>query len=146
MKEVFNIEELAIMTGLSTRTLRTYIASGFLKGEKIGGAWQFSSCALEEFFANKAIAPAIRAKRNAVVYDFMSAKPDGSGKMCVLLDLPMEQAAAATAFFCKYVSEAKPTRELRFAADRLGKGARVILSGSDADLMKMLAQYYSLKS
>lgn len=142
MKETYNIEEVALMSGLSTRTIRTYIASGFLKGEKEGGAWQFTSEALEEFFANKAVAPAVRAKRNAIVYDFVSTKPDGSEKMCVLLDLPLNRAAAATAFFCKYMSGVKPERELRFASDRLGKGARVILSGSEEDIMKMLSQYY----
>ena len=145
MKEVFGIEEIALMSGLSTRTIRTYIASGFLKGEKTSGAWRFTPEALEEFFSHKAVVPAIRAKRNAIVYDFASTKPDGSGKMCVLLDLPIEKAASATAFFCKYVSDIEPQRELRFAADKLGKGVRIILSGSDADLMKMLAQYYSLE-
>lgn len=142
MKEAFNIEEVALMSGLSTRTLRTYIASGFLKGEKMNGAWRFVPEALEAFFANKAVAPAVQAKRNAIIYDFMSGKPDGGEKMCVILDLPMEKAAAGMAFFCKSMNECKPKGELRFAADRIGKGERILLSGNGEDVMEMLNRFY----
>ena len=142
MKDSYNIEQVAQMAGLSTRTIRTYIAGGFLEGSKEGGSWHFSPEQLERFLADKAIAPAIRTKRNAMVYDFIGSKPDGSEKMCVILDLPPQKLAAATAHFCKFMNAAAPASELHFAADGLGKGGRVILSGSAADVMEALTEYY----
>ena len=48
MKELFSIGEIAVMSGLSVRTIRSYLASGQLEGEKINGAWRFTE---EQFCA-----------------------------------------------------------------------------------------------
>lgn len=143
MKEYYNIEDVAMMTGLSTRTIRSYIADGFLEGDKSSGAWQFTPEQLDVFFKNDVVQPAVRAKRNAIVYDFLGAKPQDAGKMCIVLDLPLKEELGVMKFFCEYISACDPTAELRFAADRLGKGVRVILSGSDKDVMGLLTSYYS---
>lgn len=34
MKETFNIEDAALITGLSTRTIRSFISNGFIEGDK----------------------------------------------------------------------------------------------------------------
>lgn len=39
---LFNIEELAEILGISTRTLYEYAKSGILKGRKIGRSWIFT--------------------------------------------------------------------------------------------------------
>jgi DNA-binding transcriptional MerR regulator len=49
MKEFFTIDDLSTITMLSTRTLRNYITQGFLDGEKIDGAWRFTSEDIETF-------------------------------------------------------------------------------------------------
>lgn len=38
MNDTFNIDDMALITGLSTRTIRSYIADGFLDGDKSSGA------------------------------------------------------------------------------------------------------------
>ena len=35
MKETYSINDVAMITGLSTRTIRNYISLGFLSGEKV---------------------------------------------------------------------------------------------------------------
>ena len=144
MKETFNIDDIAMMTGLSTRTIRNYISGGFLKGDKSSGSWQFTTEQLAAFLQNKTVLPTLRSMKNAIVYDFIGDKPKGNDKMCVVLDLPSDSASRASALFCKYISDYKPEAvELRFASDRVGEGTRLILSGSDADVMALLNRYYS---
>ncbi len=142
MKESFSIQDLALMTGLSTRTLRNYLSAGFLSGDKSGGAWVFTASQVEDFLQNPAVKPAVRAKKNAIVYDFLGAKPDGEEKLCVVLNLSAQAAPAATAFFCERISQIKPESELHFASDPLGKGARLILSGAAKDVHGLLCAYY----
>ena len=144
MKEIFNIKDVAMMTGLSTRTIRHYISDGFLNGDKSGGEWQFTAQDLDSFMHNDVVRCAVRAKRNAIIYDYIGTKPQGESRMCMILDLPADQEVAAMTFFCKHISDMKPKTELRFASDRIGKGVRVILSGSDSDIMNLLSYYYNI--
>ena len=68
----YNLNEVAMITGLTTRTLRNYLRLNLLKGEKVDGNWSFTEEELDEFMSNPAVKQAIAAKRNAVVYDFLS--------------------------------------------------------------------------
>ena len=142
MKEAFSINDLAMITGLSTRTIRTYITTGFLSGEKIDGAWVFTHEQVLAFIENKAVQPSIKAKKNAIVFDFLGTKPYNNDKMCTILDLAAKEALTASVFFCEKISECSPEAELRFASDPVGTGARLILSGSPKDVMNLMNQYY----
>ena len=143
MKETFTIKEVALMTGLSTRTIRNYITAGFLEGSKQDGVWLFNTEQLEKFIHNNAVKPAIIAKKNAIVYDFMGTKPHDIDKICIILDMNSNKAVEATTFFCKNISEVNPESELRFSSDFIDTGIRIILSGSMKDVMRLLNKYYS---
>ena len=65
------INHLVMFTGLSDRTIRNYIASGILQGEKINGLWHFTPEQVEEFVRHPAVRPSILAKNNGLVYDFL---------------------------------------------------------------------------
>ena len=95
MKDTFSISDMALITGLSTRTIRSYIADGFLAGDKSSGAWRFTAEQVYAFLRNKAVRPALRAKKNAIVYDFMGAPHKEQDMMCVVLDLPSDQVRRA---------------------------------------------------
>ena len=142
MKDAFSINDLAMITGLSTRTIRTYITAGFLSGEKIDGAWVFTHEQVLAFIENKAVQPSIKAKKNAIVFDFLGTKPYNNDKMCTILDLAAKEALTASVFFCEKISECSPEAELRFASDPVGTGVRLILSGSPKDVMNLMNQYY----
>ena len=121
MKETFSINELAMITGLSTRTLRNYLSMGVLKGEKADGAWTFTPEQVEEFTQNKAVQPS----------------------MCVVLDLTGEEAAGAPMFFCGRINGCTPEAELHFASEPMGKGVRLILSGSPKDVTDLVNGFYA---
>lgn len=143
MKETFTINELAMFTSLTTRTLRSYLATGFLKGDKVNGVWQFSPEQVQAFMENKAVRPSILAKKNAIVFDFMGSKPEKQDKICTILDLTAPDAVNASVFFCQKISDLAPELEFHFASNPLGKGVRLILSGSPKDVLRLLNQYYS---
>ena len=138
MKEFYTIEDVVLMTGLSERTVRSHIANGFLTGDKSTGAWRFTDEQLASFFAHPAVQPGIHAKKNALVYDFLAARPAGR-RMCVLLDLgPEENGEAVTMALCGAMNQVSPASELRFAAEKQGKGTRIILTGGEEDVRKLL--------
>lgn len=143
MKETFSINEVAMITSLSTRTIRTYISTGFLNGEKVNGAWQFTPEQVEAFTQNRTVKPSIKAKKNAIVFDFLGTKPEKQDKMCTILHIPTKEAVATSMFFCERINDSTPETELQFASDPQGSGVRVILSGSSKDVMGLLGAYYN---
>ena len=56
---MYSLNELATMTGLITRTLRTYLKTGLLTGEKTDGVWRFSEEDCERFFSHPSVKPAL---------------------------------------------------------------------------------------
>lgn len=70
-ENLYLINHLVLITGLTDRTIRSYISSGILKGEKINGIWHFTAEEVEDFIKNPAVRPSITAKNNAIIYDFL---------------------------------------------------------------------------
>ena len=50
-ERTYDLNELAQMTGFTTRTLRTYLKQGLLHGEKVGGVWRFTPEELDKAIA-----------------------------------------------------------------------------------------------
>lgn len=142
MKDRFSIDDMALITGLSTRTIRNYIADGFLEGDKSSGAWQFTAEQVDAFLQNQSVMPTLRSKKNAIVYDFLGTPHKEQDRMCVVLDLPSDAAGRASLLLCKYMCEIEAKSELHFASDSSGKTSRIILSGRDSDVMALLSRYY----
>ena len=143
MKDTYSINDLAMITGLTTRTLRTYITMGFLSGDKTDGAWSFTPQQIEEFTQHPAVRPSIHAKKNATVFDFLGSKPKDRDKMCMVLDLSTGEAMKASVFFCERIASMKPETELHFTSEPMGTGVRIILTGSPGDVLSIISQYYA---
>ena len=107
-KNYYNINELAIISGFTTRSLRSFITMGHLKGEKIDGIWQFTPEEIDAFLSNPNVAPGIKSKTNAVVYDFMADTEKKINKICSVLDFVMEddEAKELSGYFCQAVNAA----------------------------------------
>lgn len=52
-QEYYTSEELAVMLGVTTRTIRNYLKDGKIKGYKIGGKWRFSKGNIEEYIRSQ---------------------------------------------------------------------------------------------
>ena len=142
MDRKYNLNELAIMTGFTTRTLRNYLVQGLLKGEKESGAWMFTAEELDRFFSEPFVKEGLRIKRNSVVFDFLAERNKTAGRTCVILDIPcsVEKGNEISAFFCEQMNHASDT-VFTFDSD---KGvSRVILSGAADQVEKILKAYYS---
>ena len=142
MDRKYNLNELALMTGFTTRTLRNYLTQGLLNGEKENGAWMFTAEELDRFFSEPFVKEGLRIKRNSVVFDFLAERNKTAGRTCVILDIPgsEERGREVSAFFCEQMKHASDTV---FTFDTDKGVSRVILSGAADQVEKILRAYYS---
>lgn len=140
---MYTLNELATMTGLTMRTLRTYLKTGLLSGEKTDGVWHFSEEDCEAFFSHPSVKPALQAKRSALVYDFLGNRFKRENELCVVLDLLPQagEVEEVSAFFCKAVS-AREGGNLRFMFEQTDGRGRVVLTGHEDAVSDILRTYY----
>ena len=145
MEKQYTINEVAVMSGLTTRTLRNYIKMDILKGEMVEGIWRFSEEDIGEFFQNPYVKPSIQAKNKAIVFDFLAQNEKRLNEICTILDVCVEkhEAEEIAAFFCEEVSK-RDAGNLKFSFERNGSHARVILKGYEDVVMEVLNLYYQL--
>ena len=134
------ISHLVLITGLTDRTLRSYLSSGILQGEKINGLWHFTPEQVEQFLRHPAVKPSIQAKRNALVYDFMIDTKKQEPQICVIMDLPECDVKKTAAYFCYSISTGD-YRNIQFSFDDTSGTPRVILKGKTADVLKLVNEY-----
>ena len=143
MEKTYTMQDVATMTGLTTRTLRSYQQQGFLRGEKENGVWRFTDEALEGFFQNPAVLPAIRARQHSIVYDFVLQNRKPRDELCAVWDLRTEDSEAVSAFLCR---EMERRQGLRFTFLRRGENARVILCGEPGAALDLLNALRSVRT
>ena len=142
MQDMYTINHVALMSGLSSRTIRNYMKMGFIEGEMINGVWHFSAEAVGDFFANPNAAPAIKAKRNALIFDFLADDDKQQDEMCTVIDqrANLEEANAISEFFCDAINRAW-SGVIRFGFSFNGNQARIILTGPEDAVQQLLAAY-----
>ncbi|MBR3973324.1 MAG: hypothetical protein IKJ99_05175 [Oscillospiraceae bacterium] len=131
------LNHLKLITGLTDRTLRNYLASGILQGEKIDGLWHFTAEQVEEFVRHPAVRPSIVAKNHGIVYDFLLDNKKQAEEICIILDMPGANRAETADFFCSRICEGD-YRNIRFAFDGISSTSRVILRGNTADVLGLV--------
>ena len=141
MNGTYNLNDLAMMTGFTTRTLRNYMNQGLLKGEKTDGVWRFSAEDVDRFFAEPFVKEGLRIKRNGVVFDFLADRKKKAARTCAVLAIPAARAEGMriSAFFCDLMNDASDTQ---FTFDWDCGMCRVILSGAEDQVARMLKAYY----
>ena len=137
----YTIGHIVQFTGLTDRTIRNYIASGILQGEKINGLWHFTAEQVDAFMHDSAVRPSILAKNNAIVYDFLLQDHKTGQQGCMILDFPGEDVKTLNEYFCRAICDGD-LHDFRFTLDCLGSVPRVILSGRTEELMDLVACYY----
>ena len=133
------LSHLAMMTGLTDRTLRRYIASGILKGEKISGLWHFSREETDKLMNHPAVKAEIRAKCRGEIDEFLGKKKASQSEMCVILDVPQAEKRAFWTYFHHQLGERLP-EDVRFFPDASAPQARVVLMGKPEILMDFLRE------
>lgn len=134
------IKHLMLSTGLSDRTIRNYIASGVLQGEKINGLWHFSPEQVEAFICHPAVRPSILAKQHSAVYDFLLDDRKTTGEACTILDLPGQSRKEIAEYFCYHISNGD-YHNMHFSFDGFSKVPRVIIRGTTEEVLRLLNSY-----
>lgn len=143
--EYYTLAHLTLFTGLTDRTLRNYIRTGVLEGEKINGLWHFSLEQTEAFLRHPMVHPSIQAKQNSVIYDFLLADRKKEPSMCMILDLPGEDREEISEFFCQEISHDPSLSNFHFAFDAVPSVPRVIMTGVPEQLLSLVQRFYARK-
>ena len=138
MAETYTIQDIAGMTGLNERTIRSYLADGLLKGEKTDGAWRFTAEHFGDFLRQDMVRASVQAKANTVVYDFLITDRRKESAACLILDQPSAEDQEPE--LREALSEQVNRLELRWAYRYQDGMARSILSGPPAALGELLAR------
>ena len=145
MKDSYTIADIVEITGLSDRTIRSYISQKVLEGEKIEGAWRFTPEQLSTFMNDRNVLPGIRAKKNAIIYDFLSDSHRREQELCLMVDLPGADSQAVSSFFCDAINDGV-YENIRFSFDSLGgQTPRVILKGKPDQVLGLMQRFYEAR-
>lgn len=138
----YHLNQVAMITGLTTRTLRNHLKQGILKGEKVDGNWSFTEEELDEYIADPSVKRAILAKQHAVVYDFLADPFKKTNRICIIMDFPVsaEEALETARFFGKEITDHGSDIEFRYINEKYY--ARFILAGSEDQVRDLLQAYY----
>ena len=143
MEKYYSINDLSLMSGLTTRTLRNYLKMGLLKGSKDDeGMWRFTAEEVDAFFQEPYVKDSVRIKYTSAVYDFLSNPSKKENRTCIVLDIPCSplDSNKISQFFCKQMEEVEDVN-FNFHYD---KGtSRVILTGREDQVAKIMKNYYN---
>jgi len=142
MKEFYSINELATMTGFTTRSIRNFISMGHLNGEKVNGIWQFNVNEIDTFLSNPNVAPGIKSKNNSVVYEFLADTNKENNEICSILDFNIsdEEAKELVDYFCNLMNS-NPCGKFKF--EKHGTATRVIISGPEDFVVDAINGWYN---
>ena len=98
-EEYLTISRICVITGFTDRTIRNYISSGILKGEKRKGVWYFKAEEVDAFIRNPAVSSSLVAKRNGQVYDFIMNPSPKQERCCMILDFPGKEPGLLSEYF-----------------------------------------------
>jgi len=89
-QKTYSVADIAAMSGLSVRTVRSYLAMGLLEGEKVDGAWHFTPEQFSAFLAQDMVRQSVQAKAQGIVSDFLRQERRAEAAACTVLDLPAD--------------------------------------------------------
>ena len=136
------INHLKLITGLSDRTIRSYLSQGILEGEQINGMWHFTPEQVDAFLIHPTVRPSILAKNHGIVYDFLREDKRTIQETCMILDLPGADCKTLGEYFSYTISNGS-YRNIRFSFDGFGGTPRVILSGAAEEVLRLVNEYYN---
>ena len=89
--------------------------------------------------------PSIKAKSNAVVFDFMADDRKKINKICTILDLYSndEEGEEISRFFCDAINNDYGETDLTFKFEKYGRYIRIILSGGEDVVSDLINRYYN---
>lgn len=142
MEKTFNINELSMISGFTTRTLRNYIKKGVLQGDIRSGVWVFSEKQLQTFLESPDVLKKTMQKNASIATDFLQHPNLKGNRLCMILDMTAAEAKKkkANSFFCNAVMESEG--DVRFSSQKYGNRLRVVVAGAEGTVAKIMRRYY----
>lgn len=138
MKEFYSINDISLMSGLTSRTIRNYIEMGLLEGEKVSGQWQFSSDQVRQLFEHPFVKPSIQAKKNALVLDFIADTHKKTGQICLIYDIPGENSWQIAHRIIPLYNDGGYANDLQLSIESDKMSSRIILKGQSEDVLHLI--------
>lgn len=139
---MYTLSDLSVFTGLTDRTLRNYLKTGLLCGDKSDGTWRFTQEQIAEFIQHPSIKPIIKTKHHAPLFDFVADGKKNENALCIVLDLIGSNLMAKANFLCEAVN-AHPGVHFTFSKEQ--NRARIILTGKEDAVTDIMRAYYTQK-
>ena len=136
----YTLAELALMTGYSTRSLRTFYRQGLLTGTMAEGKYFFSEEDLEHFMTQPFIETGLKTKARMRVQHFLEEEHTRQPSSCLIHDEPdREQAEQLNRILLEYINrECQNDVSYNYHFDGKKKMARFIFIGQTRDLAAIL--------
>ncbi|NLV88914.1 MAG: helix-turn-helix domain-containing protein [Tissierellia bacterium] len=142
-KKLYTVEDVARMTGLTSRTIRNYLKDGKLKGKKIGVQWRFTEEDINELFEDKDFYDSVEVTKNQIVIDFINNEEVNEISICAIIDYPCKDVAIMEDLY-KKVSQVvnvyikKGIKKFSYLYQENHKKARFIITGEINCVQKVL--------
>lgn len=143
MEKFYTVEDVAMMTGLTSRTIRTYIKEGILKGKKVGVQWRFTEEEIKELFKDKNVESEVSDAKNKLIHDFLEKREVEKERSCMVVDCPLKSEAVEEKvrgklmeFINNYEWKSDFQFSYQFFEDK--RIARFIVSGALKEVLKII--------
>lgn len=101
-EKLFTLNDVAMLTSLTTRTLRNHLKDGTLTGQKVGGQWRFRIADIENFTFKGNRRPPLPEESSPLLTEYIQSNDKSNGQILSIIDLPIdEQRASAKEFLLK---------------------------------------------
>ena len=95
MEKKYSLEDVGMMSNLTTRTLRNYIKRGLLQGEKLEGVWRFDERQIEAFFKEPFVKQSIGVKKLGIILDYLVEQKREEIRVCSIYNIPVSSKKEA---------------------------------------------------
>ncbi|HHY69020.1 MAG TPA: helix-turn-helix domain-containing protein [Firmicutes bacterium] len=75
LDKLYTVKDVALMTGLTERTIRNYIKNGKLQGKKIGAQWRFTEDDIKKLFEDVTVTNNVTQNNHDRVFEFLKRDP-----------------------------------------------------------------------
>jgi excisionase family DNA binding protein len=146
-EKLYTVENIAKMTGFTSRTIRNYLKDGSLQGLKIGGQWRFTMENIKRLFDNSIFLNDMSRKNRQQILNFIDGtNTDIQGKIqvCTIVDYYCENSKAGYQIYEKLVTvinskdEDSPPAKFDYKFIEKENKARFTLFGNPDYIIKTL--------
>lgn len=139
IKDKYTIEEVSLMSGLTTRTIRNYLKDGLVHASKEDGKWVFTIDEFTNMLASNYVRAAVKAKINAPVFDFLADEKKKTDSVCMAIDRIMSEEEAIP-FIERLCSLQEEIGGIDMRLEKRADHVRIILSGAEPKVRALYVQ------